>query len=263
MASGWNWIGAGIKHAGLVACLGAATWALPCGAQSLTVPFTEAFVANNSNWLISLLPSGTATAPWSSSSGVDGSGFISSSRTMSVAQFNQGAGAFGFILFRGNAANDASGDAFVGDWLAGGVTEVSTYVRHDAPANLNFYIRLDSGSGRAGSSVPFSVPSNTWTRIAVPIVDSASSFQSYGAGTFSTVFANIQNVQVALSDAQPVGVLDGTTTYTFGIDSVAVVPEPSGVAPALAAAGCAAGYWGWRRAASRGRNLEQGKGRSA
>lgn len=263
MASGWNWIRAWLKQAGLVACLVTATWALPCAGQSLTVPFTEAFVANNSNWLISLVPSGAAAAPWSSSGGVDGSGFISSSRTMSTAQFNQGAGAFGFILFRGNAANDASGDAFVGDWLTGGVTEVSTYVRHDAPENLNVYVRLDSGSGRAGSSVPFSVPSNTWTRIAVPIVDSVSSFQSYGAGTFSTVFANIQNVQIALSDTQPVGVLDGTTTYTFGIDSVAVVPEPSGVALALAAAGCAAGYWGRRRAAGGGPNLERGKGRSS
>jgi len=242
------------------ACVFAAPLALaPAAARAVTVPFTETFSANNSNWLISLLPSGTTAAPWESSGGVDGSGSISSSRTLAVSQFNTGG--FGFILFRGNAANDASGDAFVGNWLTGGVTELSTYVRHDAPENLNFYLRLDSGSGRAGSSVPFSVPSNTWTRIAVPIVDSASSFQSYGAGTFSTVFANIQNVQVALSDTQPVGVLDGTTTYTFGLDSVAVVPEPSGVAMALAAAGCAAGYWARQRAGRGGRHHEQEMGR--
>jgi len=207
---------------------------------AVTLPFTETFGSNAAGWLISLVPSGTGSPTWSSSGGVDDGGFISLSRAMSAAQFN-GSG-FGFISFRGNAAADASGDAFVGNWLTAGVTAFSAAVRHDAPAALNMYLRIDAGGGAAASSVVFSVPSNTWTTIGVPIVDNASSFQSYGVGTFSGVFSNVQNVQIALAPTQPPEVLDGTTTYTFGLDNVAVapVPEPSAIAIVGAAIGCAA-----------------------
>jgi hypothetical protein len=44
-------------------------------------------------------------------------------------------------------------------------------------------------------------------------------------------------------------VLDGTTTYTFGLDSVAVVPEPSAVMLVLSGLGCGViGYVRRRRA---------------
>lgn len=209
-------------------------------ASAVTVPFTETFRSNASGWVISLVPTGTGSPTWSSTGGVDDGGFISLSRTMSTSQFN-GSG-FGFIAFRGNAAADASGDAFVGNWLTAGVSEVSAYVRHNAPAAVNMYLRLDAGGGAAASSVVFSVPSNAWTKLAVPIVESPSSFQSYGAGTFNGVFTNIQNVQIALAPTQSTEVLDGTTSYTFGIDNVSAVPEPSAVALTATAVGCVAGF---------------------
>lgn len=182
-------------------------------APGLVVPFAEDFSADAANWL-----NGTATAPaWSATGGVDDGGYISAPGTIS-------AGGFGTIVFRGNNSADASGDAFVGNWISGGVSEFSVYLRHDAPVALNFYARLDAGSGRAGSSVDFSVPPNAWFQLSVPITNSPSSFQSYGAGTFATVFTNIQNVQIALSSSQ-----DPSTagqTYNVGMDRVAVVPEP-------------------------------------
>lgn len=207
----------------------------PAAAQAVTVPFAEGFGGGASGWVVGIVPSGTGSPTWSSSGGADGGGLISMSRTMSASQFN-GSG-FGFIAFRGNAANDASGDAFVGNWLTEGVSVFSASVRHTAPAALNFYLRIDAGGGAAGSSVVFSVPSNTWTSIAVPVVESPSSFQSYGAGTFSSVFSNVQNVQIALAATQPAEVLDGTTAYTFGLDDIAVVPEPSAVLLVLSALG--------------------------
>jgi MYXO-CTERM domain-containing protein len=219
---------------------GVLSW--PDRAVAVMVPFEETFSANAAGWVVGLVPSGTGSPTWASSGGVSDSGFISMSRTMSASQFT-GSG-FGFIAFRGNAAADASGDAFVGNWLAAGVSEVSASVRHNAPAALNLYLRLDAGGGAAASSVVFSVPSNTWTKLAVPIVDGTTSFQSYGAGTFNAVFSNIQNVQVALWPTQPAEVLDGTTTYTFGLDGVAVVPEPSAIAIATAGLGAAVA---WRR----------------
>jgi hypothetical protein len=71
------------------------------------LPFTESFEASSSGWVY-----GTSSAPtWSATGGVGNSGFISAPATVS------GSG-FGAIVFRGNDANNASGDAFVGNWLS-------------------------------------------------------------------------------------------------------------------------------------------------
>ena len=182
-------------------------------ASALIVPFTEDFTSGASNWL-----NGASAAPtWSAAGGVDGGGYISAPGAIT-------AGGFGTIVFRGNGSADASGDAFVGDWISGGVSTFTAYVSHDAPVALNFYARLDAGSGRAGSSVDFSVAPGAWFQLEVPIVNSPTSFQSYGAGTFATVFNGIQNVQIALSATQ-----DPSTagqTYNVSLDRVATVPEP-------------------------------------
>jgi len=186
-------------------------------ATALIVPFTEDFTSGASNWL-----NGSSAAPtWSATGGVDDGGYISAPGAIS-------AGGFGTIVFRGNAATDASSDAFVGNWLTGGVSTFSAFVRHDAPVALNFYARFDAGSGRAASSVDFSVPVGGWFQLNIPIAE--ASFQSYGAagsGTaaFNSVFSSILNVQIALSTTQ-----DPSTagqTYNVSLDRVATVPEPS------------------------------------
>ena len=185
-------------------------------AQALIVPFTEDFTSGAANWL-----NGSSTAPtWSATGGVDGGGYISAPGAIS-------AGGFGTIVFRGNGAVDASGDAFVGNWISGGVSTFSAYVSHDAPVALNFYARLDAGAGRAGSSIDFSVAPGSWFQLNIPIAE--SSFQSYGAAgmgiaAFNTVFSSITNVQIALSATQ-----DPSTagqTYNVSLDRVATVPEP-------------------------------------
>lgn len=192
------------------------------------LPFTESFEASSSGWVY-----GTSSAPtWSATGGVGNSGFISAPATVS------GSG-FGAIVFRGNDANNASGDAFVGNWLTAGVTTFSAYVRHNADAALNFYARFDAGAGRAGSSVNFLVNPNSWTLLQLPILNEITSFQSYGAaGTgqaaFNTIFGGIQNVQIALS----VDTVNAGKTVTLDLDGVSMVPEPT-ASVLLMAAGAA------------------------
>lgn len=190
---------------------------------ALVVPFAEDFNSGASNWL-----NGSSSAPiWTASGGVDDGGFISAPGAIS-------SGGFGTIVFRGNASADASADAFVGNWLTGGVSTFSAYVRHDAPVELNFYARLDAGSGRAGSSVDFSVPPGAWFQLNVPIVESPTSFLSYGAGSFATVFNGILNVQMALSATQDP--ITAGQTYNVSLDRVATVPEPGTVSLIVLAA---------------------------
>ena len=192
------------------------------------LPFTESFEVNSSGWVY-----GTSSAPvWSASGGVDNTAYISAPATVS------GSG-FGAIVFRGNDANNASGDAFVGNWLSAGVTTFSAYVRHNADVSLNFFARFDAGAGRAGSGVNFLVNPNSWTLLQLPILNETTSFQSYGAaGTglsaFNTIFGGIQNVQIALS----LDTVNAGKSVTVDLDNVSIVPEPSilgllGVAGAL------------------------------
>jgi hypothetical protein len=215
----------GIKGAALAAVLAAG--GMVSNAFGLaSLPFIENFASGNANWATS---NSAVFANWLGSGGVDGGGYISANATVTLSDF-------GFITFRGNDANNASGDAFVGNWISGGVTSLSAYVRHNAPINLNVYARLDAGSGRAGSGVDFSLAPNTWTQISIPIADSPSSFQSYGAagpGGFTTVFSGIQNVQFALSASQDAS-LSGQV-YTLDLDRISVVPEPGPIGLAAGA----------------------------
>jgi len=199
------------------------------------LPFMEDFVSNNSNWSTS---NSSISANWFGNGGVDDGGFISANGTVTLA-------GFGFITFRGNDGNNASGDAFVGNWLTAGVSTFSAYVRHNAPMNLNIYARLDAGGGRAGSSVDFSVDPNTWTQLVVPILDSPSSFQSYGSGNFTSVFSGIQNIQIAMSFTQN-GTLNGQVV-TLGLDKVSIVPEPGTIGLAGGAGVLLLGLKAWRR----------------
>ena len=189
--------------------------------QAVSVlPFTEGFEVNTSNWL-----SGVSQAPnWSATGGAVGGGAIFTSGTIDTS-------GFGPIIFRGNNAATASGGAFVGNWLTAGVSAFSAYVWHDGPVALNFYARFDKGAGSAASSNNFLVAPSTWTQINIPILDSLGTsgqiFQSYGAagsGGFSSIFSDIKNIQIALGAAQ-----DASThgqTYTVGLDSISIVPEP-------------------------------------
>lgn len=217
------------------ACVAAAALGLvSAAAQAVTVPFTETFSTDRAGWVYAT----STPAIWQATGGVDNGPFISGTATPS------GTG-FGTIVFRGNDANDASGDAFVGNWITGGVKQFSAYVRHDATSPVNFYFRFDRGLGAAGSSNVFApVLPNTWTKLTLPI--EVGSFQSFGgAGNlfpgdlnaqFNYVFSSIANVQIATSTIQESGVIGNA--YTFGLAAPSVVPEPSAVMLVLTGLGC-------------------------
>ena len=114
----------------------AATLMLSAGAASaLTVPFTEDF---RPPWRAGRTRS---TTPLTSvaSGGPDGGSYASSS-------FNY----FGFtspfgggpVIFRGQDENNASGLAFVGDWVAGGVESLSIWVRQNTTETLSYFLRV-------------------------------------------------------------------------------------------------------------------------
>ena len=211
-------------------------------AQALILDYTEDFTSGPSGWL-----NGSSAVPaWSSTGGVDGGGYISVPGAIT-------AGGFGTTVFRAPAS--ASDSAFSGDF--GGLICIpngdggfqcldrswSTYLSHDAPTSLNISVRFDAGSGDVASTVDFSVPSGGWFKLEVPIEDSPASFQSYGEGTFETVFDGIQNVEIVLSATQDPSTVG--QTYHVSLDRVATVPEPGTLG--LVASGLAASFLVRRR----------------
>jgi len=242
--------GAWVVRAGVVACLGLSTWAVHGHAQSLTVPFSEAFATGAANWAIN--SSGTP-ASWAGSGGPAGGAFIS--RAGSGGDTGFGPFLSGPILFRGQDSFNSSADRFVGDWLAGGVGSFSVDVFHDHSAALLFQVRLANPSNSPGaSSVNIAVSPGAWTTLNVPIIDSPAVFQTYGQlgnppdpGAFSEIFSSIGNIQVGLAPGQVGGAgLPSSVTLGMANPAIAPVPEP-GTWAALGAAAVAAGVLRLRR----------------
>lgn len=192
---------------------------LSVAAFAVDVPFTETFAGGPSGWTNF---NNSVPADWFATGGVADSAYAS--------------GAYNFvnnvdgdtpIILRGQGSNNASGGAFVGNWLAEGVTAYSFAVRHDAPVPLNFFTRFATPMNFPGAiGVGFApVLPNTWTEIVIPIDPSNPQFVSFEGSDFNTIFSNIGNIQIGAN--VPAALAGVDASYTFDIDNVSIVPEPA------------------------------------
>lgn len=197
------------------ACLAgaAALLALSGLANAVTVPFTETFDADASNWRMA-----DASTPldWSAP------GYVS--------------GAFNFVttgpgstpaILRGHDSFDSSGDAFVGDWLSAGVTTLSFDIRHDAGVPLNIFARVATSMNFPGAgAIEFTpTPSGVWTTISFAI--EPGSWFMEGPFPFASVFGSVGNVQIG---ADPGALANVDQEVIFDIDNISIVPTPGALA---------------------------------
>lgn len=203
-----------LSTAGWVAVLGLAS----AVANAATVPFTESFDANADGWTDSSnLPIG-----WVASGGADGGGYASTTFDYSTFVSPFGGGP---IVARANGANDPSGGAFVGDWIADGVLSLTANVRHDAAVPLTFSVRLAPALNSPGTNLIDFTPvlPNVWTEVTflVTTAPGLCVFERPGGCTLAG-FQDVVNVQLA-TDA-PAGA--GLVTLDFDAVSLNPVPEP-------------------------------------
>lgn len=193
--------------------------ALAGSSLGAVVPFTETFSSPSANWS----SAATFTAlSYPASGGPDGSGYGSAAFGFANAQNGEQP-----LLFRGQSNFNSSGNAFVGDWIADGVSAFSFSVRHNGPAPVSFFARFAPamGPGAVALAMPALAP-NTWTTYTVPIDPGA--FFIYEGTTFASTFSNVARVQVGvLVDANLAGHAD---PVTFDIDNVRIVPSPGALA---------------------------------
>ncbi len=202
----------------------AATIAFASGlalAGGVPTPFTESFDLGNENWR----QGNSSDADWNA-------GVISSTVDLNSA------GPFGLTLFRAQDDFDSSNDAFVGNYIAGGIDTFSFDIRHDAGVEVGFSVRFATSANSPAFVLfaPQTVASGVWTTLSFAI-DPNSPFYSPAGGTYEAVAPQVGNIQIFA--ARPDG-LSTPLVATFELDNAGIVPSPAGAA-LLAFGGLVAG----------------------
>ena len=201
-----------MRFAGVLLCL-LALLGIAAPSRAAVIPLTEDFSTGTQNWKnvtnadVSYVPNGGV--------GEVGDGYISVQRTF-TANPN-----FAQTIFRAHDQFDSSSDAFVGDWLAAGVTRFSFWVRHNAASDLTFGTRFATSAnspGANGIGLPTAAP-NVWTMVEIPV--SPANISPEPPSTFDAVFGSIGNLQISVRPGNNLGV-----PITFDLDRVSIVPEP-------------------------------------
>ncbi len=186
--------------------------------QAGVVPFSEDFVSDPAGWAD--VASGALVH--SAVGGPDGAGdsFVSAERNFVSSPNNSAT-----TIIRGHDSADASGDAFVGNWIDSGVTAFSYFVRHDAGVPLTLAARFASPLNFPGANAVFGpVASGVWTEVTFDVTPGSSQFTSFEGSDYTTIFSNIGNIQLT---ARPDALLGVDQIVTFQFADVQVVPEAS------------------------------------
>lgn len=203
--------------------------------SAATVPFLEDFKTDAANWRDA---TGSADLDWAAAGGPDGSSYAY--------------GTFNFVnsapddtpaVFRGHDEYNSSGNNFVGDWIADGVTEFSFQVRHDAVEPLSLFTRFAGPTNFPGAvGLEFApILPNQWTEVTVLIEEDNPAFV-YEGSTFAGVFSNVGHLQIGVIVSDTLSGLD--QDFTFDVDKISIVPEPA------TAVGCLFGLLALRRRSS-------------
>jgi hypothetical protein len=181
--------------------------------------FTETFESGDANWL-----NGADLALSEVAAGAkDGSAYVSTTLDLNNA------GPFGLTIFRGESSSGASGGAFAGDYIAGGITTVSFDVRHNAGQDLDIALRLASPFNFPAIGVQSGtlVASDTWTTVTFEIDPSNPLLvvePPFTPADYESILSNIGNFQI--SSFRPGG-LSSPLDVTFDLDNVSITPTPS------------------------------------
>lgn len=180
--------------------------------------FREDFVSDPAGWV----NAGFGALSFSSTGGPDGVGdsFVTGERNFFSSPNN-----FATTIIRGHDSLNSSSDAFVGNWIASGITEFKYFVRHNASVPLTFAARFASPLNSPGANAEFGlVGPGVWTELTFDVSADSTQFTSFEGSTYEAVFSNIGNIQLT---ARPDALLGVDQTVTFDFDKIAIVPEAS------------------------------------
>ena len=191
-------------------------------AAALTVPFTEDFTSDSVGWR-----DGTNANPLThvASGGPDGGSFASG--TFNYFGFVPPFPGAGPVTFRGQDEFNFSGLSFVGNWITGGVDELSVWVRQNTSQTLTYFMRVAGTFNFPGAVIISTTPvlPNVWTLVTFDI-DPSSPLCFGEAVTCAQALANVAHLQFGTS--APAALTGLNQAFTLDIDkiSISAVPEP-------------------------------------
>lgn len=191
-------------------------------ASASVVPFTEDFESGANNWVAGSF----APLTWNATGALDGSAYVTGTTDLNTA------GPFGIALLRGQDDQDSSGDAFVGNYLASGITTVSFDIRHNAGIDLDISLRV-AGSGNFPAFAVQTgglVASGQWTTLTFDLSFANPLVTIEGPpsqAAFDAVMQQVGNLQV--STFRPDGLIT-PLLVDVDLDNVTIVPSPGGMA---------------------------------
>jgi len=196
-------------------------------ASGSVAPFTETFELGDSNWTAA-----TGPATWNATGSIDNSAYISGSVDLNNA------GPFGMTVLRGHGDLNASGGAFVGNYLASGVTTIEFDIRQNSGFDLGLALRVASplNSPALNVSAGQLAASGQWVHLSFDLFFGNPLMTLEGPPTpdfYNAVMSSIGNLQV--SAARPDG-LSTPLIVDFDLDNVQITPTPGGTA--LLGLGC-------------------------
>jgi hypothetical protein len=221
------------RNAAALAAAALLSLAAPPAARAVQVPFLEDFPTGAAGWR----DNAQADLAWQATGGPDGSSHATTD--LNYFGFTSPFGG-GPVVFRANDAQDASSDAFVGDWVAAGVRQVRAWVRHDTGEDLTYFVRFATSQGFPGAVIDddVAVPSGVWAQISVD-VDPADC-QLEGVATCEEVLAQVGNFQIGTLPPESLTLLDEEFTHDLDQVELVAAAEPAqavlGLAGALALA---------------------------
>lgn len=195
--------------------------------------FVEDFNADAADWRNF---NGSAVLDWVSTGGPDGSAYASSLFNLSGTN----PGGFPPTVIRAQANFNSSNGAYVGDWIAAGVTGVSFDIRHNLsePVTLTGRFATPANSPGASTVSQTVIAPNQWTTITFDLTEGSPDIISLGGGTYAGIFSNIGNMQFGFN--VPASLAGQDIDARFDIDNFAIVPTPgAGFAMAFGAFGFA------------------------
>jgi hypothetical protein len=192
-------------------------------ASAGVVGFNESFSANSASWRNA---NGAADLAWFSSGGPSGGSYASSTFNL----ISTTAGGFPPTVIRAQQGYGSSGGAFVGNWIADGVTGVSFRFRHDLSEAVNVTGRFASANNFPGAAVVAFAPvqANVWTTIFIDLTATSPNFVSFEGSSYAAVFSNIGNMQFGFT--VPAALVGQNIDGHFDIADFNIVPAPGALA---------------------------------
>lgn len=204
------------------ALIATASLVVAASASAEIVGFLEDFSTGDANWRGDSLAS---TLEWSGDGAPNGDAFVTSAFNLSGTT----AGGFPATVIRAASSVGSSEGAYVGDWMAAGVTGVSFWFRHDLSESIQLSLRVAPATNfPGGSAYGEIVAANEWTQVHFDLTPASSQWVSFSGTSWAAVMQSIANIQIGF--LVPEALAGQDVVGRFDMTDFAIVPSPAALA---------------------------------